>query len=79
MIYPNKNRIAICDDFDKTLTPVEMQVQGLSNNVWYQSSAEFWNEINKFSIANKIENNLGYMYKMIEMAKENGFKITKPY
>lgn len=79
MIYSNKNRIAICYDFDKTLTPVEMQVQGFSNDVGYQSSSEFWNEINKFSIANKIENNLGYMYKMIEMAKENGFKITKPY
>ena len=73
MIYPNKNRIAICYDFDKTLTPVEMQVQGFSNDVGYQSSSEFWNEINKFSIANKIENNLGYMYKMIEMAKENGW------
>lgn len=79
MIHPNRNRIAICYDFDKTLTPVEMQVQGFSNDVGYKSSAEFWSEINKFSIANKIENNLGYMYKMIEMAKENGFKITKSY
>lgn len=62
--------LAICYDFDKTLSPDDMQAQGYIQSVGYDV-AEFWKEANALAKANDMDGNLAYMYKMVEKAKGN--------
>lgn len=41
--------LAICYDFDKTLTPTDMQAQGFIQEVGYDVD-DFWKESNGFGI-----------------------------
>lgn len=60
--------LAICYDFDKTLSPDDMQAQGYIQSVGYDV-ADFWKESNELAEANDMDTNLAYMYKMIEKAE----------
>ena len=60
--------LAICYDFDKTLSPDDMQAQGFIQSVGY-SIAEFWRESNGLAGSNDMDQNLAYMYKMMEAAE----------
>ncbi len=66
----DKPVIAICYDFDKTLTPDDMQAQGYIQSVGYEV-ASFWRETNEFAQANEMDSNLSYMYKMVQEAEGN--------
>ncbi len=59
--------VAICYDFDKTLSPDDMQAQGYIQSVGYDVDA-FWRETNEFAKENQMDTNLAYMYKMIQKA-----------
>ena len=59
--------LAICYDFDKTLSPDDMQAQGYIQSVGYDV-AQFWAESNAFARENEMDDNLAYMYMMIEKA-----------
>lgn len=59
-----KSIIAICYDFDKTLTPVDMQAQGFIQKVYDGEPKQFWEESNNFAIKNEMDQNSAYMYKM---------------
>ena len=59
--------LAICYDFDKTLSPDDMQAQGYIQSVGY-NVADFWAESNALARANDMDDNLAYMYMMIEKA-----------
>ena len=65
----SKPVVAICYDFDKTLTPDNMQEQGYIQAVGYENSSEFWNESNTLAENNDMDQNLAYMYKMRTMAR----------
>ena len=67
---PKEDRpvIAICYDFDKTLTPDDMQAQGYIQSVGYDVG-DFWVESNGLAECNDMDQNLAYMYKMIEKAQ----------
>lgn len=56
-----------------------MQVQGFSEDVNFSDQNTFWEKINKFSKNNVVENNLGYMYMMLQFAKKANIKMTKEY
>jgi 2-hydroxy-3-keto-5-methylthiopentenyl-1-phosphate phosphatase len=60
--------LAICYDFDKTLTPDDMQAQGYIQSVGYNVK-EFWEESNKLATENDMDSNLAYMHKMVEEAE----------
>lgn len=60
--------LAICYDFDKTLSPDDMQAQGYIQSVGYDV-ADFWAESNKLAHENEMDENLAYMYLMIQKAK----------
>ena len=60
--------LAICYDFDKTLSPDDMQAQGYIQSVNYDVDA-FWTETNKLANENDMDSNLAYMYKMMEKAQ----------
>lgn len=57
--------LAICYDFDKTLPPDDMQAQGYIQSVGYDVQ-KFWDESNDLAKANDMDNNLAYMWKMVQ-------------
>ncbi len=56
--------LAICYDFDKTLSPDNMQAQGYIQSVGYDVDA-FWRDSNRLAVSNDMDNNLAYMLKMV--------------
>ena len=62
--------LAICYDFDKTLSPDDMQAQGYIQSVGYDV-AKFWDESNAMATANDMDSNLAYMFKMVQEAQGN--------
>lgn len=67
---PKEDRpvLAICYDFDKTLSPDDMQAQGYIQSVNYHVD-RFWAESNQMARDNGMDSNLAYMYKMVKEAK----------
>jgi 2-hydroxy-3-keto-5-methylthiopentenyl-1-phosphate phosphatase len=62
--------VAICYDFDKTLTPDDMQAQGYIQSVGFDVK-EFWTEANELAVENDMDQNLAYMFKMVKEAEGN--------
>ena len=63
----DKPVIAICYDFDKTLSPDDMQAQGYIQSVGCDVG-EFWTESNGLAGSNDMDQNLAYMLMMREKA-----------
>ena len=55
--------VAICYDFDKTLSPTDMQAQGFIQSVGYDVN-KFWDLSNGMAAENDMDQNLAYMYLM---------------
>ncbi len=70
----DKPVIAICYDFDKTLSPDDMQAQGYIQAVGYDVK-KFWAESNALAKDNDMDTNLAYMLKMVLEAE--GILILK--
>ena len=62
--------LAICYDFDHTLTPDDMQAQGYIQSVGYDV-AEFWAETDALARTHGMDSNLAYMFKMVQEAEGN--------
>ena len=60
--------VAICYDFDKTLSPDDMQAQGYIQSVGYDVP-EFWERSNILASENEMDQNLAYMYLMKQEAE----------
>ena len=60
--------LALCYDFDKTLSPTDMQAQGYIQSVGYDVS-EFWKKTDALAAANDMDKNLAYMYVMMDEAR----------
>ncbi|MBO4228856.1 MAG: haloacid dehalogenase-like hydrolase [Clostridia bacterium] len=62
--------LAVCYDFDKTLSPDNMQAQGYIQSVGYDVE-QFWAESGAFAKEHHMDRNLAYMYKMMREAEGN--------
>lgn len=60
----NKITVAICYDFDKTLSPDDMQSQGFIQSLGFSEVQEFWKESNDLAENNDMDRILAYMYMM---------------
>lgn len=60
--------VAICYDFDKTLSPDDMQAQGYIQSVGYEVD-KFWEKSDVLAKQNEMDSNLAYMYLMMEEAR----------
>ena len=60
--------LAICYDFDKTLSPTDMQAQGYIQSVGYDVG-DFWKKTDVLAEENDMDKNLAYMYVMMEEAR----------
>ena len=63
----SKPVVAICYDFDKTLSPDDMQAQGYIQSVGDEVES-FWKESNGLAEENDMDQNLAYMFTMIRKA-----------
>ena len=61
--------VAICYDFDKTLSPDNMQAQGYLQAINYENQDEFWKETNELACAQEMDVNLAWMYLMLKGAR----------
>ena len=73
MTFPREQKealpvVAICYDFDKTLSPDDMQAQGFIQSVGFDV-ARFWEESDAFAVAHDMDQNLAYMHKMVREAE----------
>ena len=64
----DKPILAICYDFDRTLSPEDMQAQGYIQSIGYDV-ADFWKESNSLAADNDMDQNLAYMYTMVPKAR----------
>ena len=67
--------LAICYDFDKTLTPDDMQAQGFIQEVGYDVD-DFWKKSNDLAEQNDMDHNLAYMFMMITES-EGKFSVNR--
>ncbi len=69
----DKPVLAICYDFDKTLSPDDMQAQGYIQSVYNEGVESFWKESNSLAEDNDMDTNLAYMFKMVQTARGKFF------
>ena len=61
--------VAVCYDFDKTLSPDNMQAQGYLQAINYENQNEFWEETNELANAQDMDTNLAWMFLMLKGAR----------
>ena len=67
--------LAVCYDFDRTLTPGDMQAQGFIQSVG-ADVRQFWEQSNRLATENDMDMNLAYMLTMVKKAKGK-FYVTR--
>ncbi|MCR5536894.1 MAG: haloacid dehalogenase-like hydrolase, partial [Succinivibrio sp.] len=67
------SKVAICYDFDRTLTPLEMQAQGFIQSLGLEVR-HFWQESDALAKQAEMDNNLAYMYLMIKHHPKGGLR-----
>lgn len=72
----NNPIIAICYDFDKTLSPRDMQEYGFISKLGI-SPEQFWNEVSECVEKYQADRATGYMFYMIEKYKNCNMELTK--
>lgn len=77
-IKAQKPRMAICYDFDKTLSPDDMQTFTLIPSLGMDANT-FWDETKELAQTNLMDNNLAWMYQLIIRSKTSRQKISKEY
>lgn len=77
-ILARKPKIAICYDFDKTLSPDDMQSFTLIPSLGMRKE-DFWPESNKLAKDNLMDNNLAWMYQLIVRSKACRKSISRDY
>lgn len=77
-IRGQKPKMAICYDFDKTLSPDDMQTFTLIPSFGIDKD-EFWRASNKLATENLMDNNLAWMYQLIKYSKFKGKSLKREY
>ena len=73
-----KMTIAICYDFDKTLTIDDMQSFAFIPNLG-MTTAGFWNKTNNFIKKNGCDVTLGFLRTMIDECRKKGIVLSREY
>lgn len=71
-------KIAICYDFDKTLSPDDMQTFTLIPSFGMQSS-EFWKESDALAREHRMDSNLAWMYQLLHYAGVHNLPMDRAY
>lgn len=73
-----KTVVAICYDFDKTLSVDDMQAFSFIPNLG-MTAGEFWNKCDTFLKENHMDGILSFLRMMLETCKEKNIKLTREY
>lgn len=68
--------VAIMYDFDKTLSPRDMQEYAFIPGIG-MTAPDFWENCNRLMRTYEMDSILAYMYFMVEQSKERNFRITR--
>lgn len=71
-------KMAICYDFDRTLSPDDMQTFTLIPSFGVDKD-EFWHESDTLAEENLMDNNLAWMYELIKYSKFKGKSLRREY
>lgn len=77
-IKARKPKMAICYDFDKTLSPDDMQTFTLIPSFGFDKNT-FWNESNALAQDNLMDKNLAWMYLLLRYSNTKRLSIKKDY
>lgn len=77
-IRDKKPKMAICYDFDKTLSPDDMQAFTLIPSFGVDKKS-FWDESNALARNNLMDNNLAWMYQLLNYSRLKRLPIRKEY
>lgn len=77
-IREKKPKMAICYDFDKTLSPDDMQAFTLIPSFGIDKN-EFWDESNALAKDNLMANNLAWMYELKRYSEFKGKSLRREY
>jgi hypothetical protein len=77
-IKNRKIRMAVCYDFDKTLSPNDMQSFTLIPSLEMDVS-KFWKQSNDLACSNLMDNNLAWMFQLITLSKAKRKSIKREY
>lgn len=69
--------MAICYDFDGTLSPGNMQEYGFMKALKQKSAVAFWKESNDLAYANEADEIAAYMHLMLAKLKEKKIRPTR--
>ncbi len=69
--------VAFLYDFDKTLTPRDMQEYGFIEALGIKEASEFWQLVTKTAEDENMDRILSYLYIMVKQAKQKGLKLTQ--
>lgn len=73
------NLVAFCYDFDKTLSPQDMQEFTLIPRLGFKKPSDFWEIANSYSTNNNIDRILGSLFAVYLEAKKQNVKLTKQF
>lgn len=73
-----RKKVAFMYDFDYTLCRQYMFEYGFLDS-FGEESDKYWNENIELCKKHNMDNNLGYMYLLIKLAKSRGIKLTRDY
>lgn len=68
--------VAFLYDFDKTLSPKDMQEYGFIDAIGMEPEA-FWQEVHQLETTWKMDNILAYMYLMLEKSRQQGIVLRR--
>ncbi len=74
----SKTIVAIMYDFDKTLSPKDMQEYAFTPDIGMDAT-EFWTKCNNLMHDNNMDSILAYMYFMVTESKRKGILLTRDY
>lgn len=72
-----KIKVALMYDFDKTLSPKDMQEFTFIPSLGYKTTDAFWKDVTKIAKENKMDAILAYMYMMLKKSQDNSKPIRK--
>lgn len=70
-------KVAMMYDFDKTLSPKDMQEYDFIPDIGIKNPTTFWEESNQLARGNNMDKVLAYMYLMIQKANEKNRPLTR--
>ncbi len=72
-----RNVVAIMYDFDKTLSPKDMQEYGFIPSLGYLRTEDFWKTVSEQAKKHRMDQILSYMKCMLDQAKASGKPLTR--